>query len=306
MCNSADIKLVAFPSPHNWPIWAAQEKGYFKQHNISVSVSATANSTLQLTGLIDGKFDIALTGFDNVVAYSVGQGEATTQQAPDIFAFMSAGTDGFLNLVTQPTVRNYLDLRGKRLSVDALTTGYAFVLQEMLSKGGLSPEEVQLVSVGGLQERFQSLMQGNEAGTLLISPMHDVAQVKGFNILGKADDVIGSYQGTVFAARRGWARQNKVAIKGYIRGYLTALSWLYDPVNKGDAMAILRNSMPGVQGDFYEMSYRILLDQEHGINRDGHFTFEGMETVLSLRRKYGDHSKHLGEARNYYDTTYLS
>ena len=35
---------------------------------------------------------------------------------------------GFLSLVTAPDVKAVADLRGTMLSVDALTTGYAFVL----------------------------------------------------------------------------------------------------------------------------------------------------------------------------------
>jgi hypothetical protein len=36
------------------------------------------------------------------------------------------GDNGFLSLVTQPDIKSYGDLKGKTLSVDALTTGYAF------------------------------------------------------------------------------------------------------------------------------------------------------------------------------------
>jgi len=39
------------------------------------------------------------------------------------------GSDsGFLSLVVAPDVKKFADLKGKTLSVDARTTGYAFVL----------------------------------------------------------------------------------------------------------------------------------------------------------------------------------
>lgn len=100
--NMTPISVISFPSPHDWPIWVAQEQGYFSRNGVAVSLTPTSDSKFQLTGLIDGKFDIAMTGIDNVVAYMEGQGEAPTQAAPDIFAFMGASNRGFLRLVTSP------------------------------------------------------------------------------------------------------------------------------------------------------------------------------------------------------------
>ena len=70
------ISVIVFPGGFNWPIWAAQANGYFERHGITVSLTPTPNSVFQLTNLIDGKFDIAMTAIDNVVAYDEEQGEA--------------------------------------------------------------------------------------------------------------------------------------------------------------------------------------------------------------------------------------
>jgi ABC-type nitrate/sulfonate/bicarbonate transport system substrate-binding protein len=62
-------------------IWVAQQKGYFLQNGIEVKLTNTPNSIFQLTGLIEGRFDIAMTAIDNVVAYMEGQGEAKVDAA---------------------------------------------------------------------------------------------------------------------------------------------------------------------------------------------------------------------------------
>jgi TRAP-type uncharacterized transport system substrate-binding protein len=74
-----------------------------------------------------------MTAIDNVVAYDEEQGEAQTVANLDLVAFMG-GDNGFLRLVTVPEVKTYADLKGKQLSVDALTTGYAFVLRKLLEE----------------------------------------------------------------------------------------------------------------------------------------------------------------------------
>jgi ABC-type nitrate/sulfonate/bicarbonate transport system substrate-binding protein len=147
-----------FPGGFNWPIWVAQQKGYFAQNGIEVKLTNTPNSVFQLTGLIEGRFDIAMTAIDNVVAYMEEQGEAKVNRQPDIFAFMG-GDNGFLSLVTVPEVKLYADLKGRTLSVDALTTGYAFVLLDLLERGGLKRSDFETVSAGGVLQRWDELKQ---------------------------------------------------------------------------------------------------------------------------------------------------
>src|SRR5262245_66342290 len=77
------IELIVFPGGFNWPIWIAEEKGFFQRNAVSVKVTPTPGSAFQLTGLIDGKFDIAMTAIDNVLAYSEGQGAAHTKEDAD-------------------------------------------------------------------------------------------------------------------------------------------------------------------------------------------------------------------------------
>src|ERR1700716_467001 len=82
------LSVIVFPGGFNWPIWAAQEQGYFAKSGVEVKLTNTPNSVFQLTNLIDGKFDIAMTAIDNVIAYMEGQGEAPVATTPDLFAFM--------------------------------------------------------------------------------------------------------------------------------------------------------------------------------------------------------------------------
>jgi ABC-type nitrate/sulfonate/bicarbonate transport system substrate-binding protein len=298
------ISVISFPSPHDWPIWVAQEQGYFERNAIAVSLTPTADSKFQLAGLIDGKFDIAMTGIDNVIAYMEGQGEAPTQATPDIFAFMGASNQGFLRLVTLPEVKSFTDLKGKQLSVDALTTGYAFVLRKVLEEGGLTSSDVEFVSVGGLRQRYQALMEKKQAGTLLISPMHAAAQQRGFNILANAEDVLGHYQASVGAARRDWARNNEAALAGYIRAYMDAVAWLRNPANEAQAVAILSKNMPGMTEPMAAQAYEVLLNSDNGLDPRAQLDIEGIETVLALRSEYAEPRKYLAEAGKYYDLHY--
>ncbi|HEY0525356.1 MAG TPA: ABC transporter substrate-binding protein [Stellaceae bacterium] len=301
--DSKPIDVIVFPGGFNWPIWVAEEKGFFARNRVAVKVTPTPSSVFQLTGLIDGKFDIAHTAIDNVVAYMEGQGEAPTNATPDLVVFMG-GDNGFLRLVTVPEVKSYADLKGKELSVDALTTGYAFVLRDLLDKGGLKESDYTLVRAGGVLQRYEALLEKRHAGTLLLSPFEVPAEARGFNLLSSAIDVLGHYQGLVGAARRAWAREHEAEIVGYTNAYVAALGWLYDPANKDEAVAIFRKNLPNMSGELAAKSYDILLDPKDGFTRDGALDIVGIRTVLALRSRYGQPKKTLADPSKYYDLTY--
>ena len=299
------IELIVFPGGFNWPVWIAEEKGFFARNGVAVKVTPTPGSAFQLTNLIDGKFDIAITAIDNVIAYSEGQGAAPTKETPDLIAFMG-GDNGFLRLMAVPEVKAYADLKGRQISVDALTTGYAFVLLELLAKGGLKAGDYEVVAAGGVLQRFEALMEKKHAATLLISPFEVNAEAKGFTRLANAADVLGAYQGLVGATRRNWAKERESDLLGYIRAYLGALDWLFEPANRAEAVGILRKNLPNMTDGLAQKSYDILANPTTGFARRAELDIPGIKTVLALRSKYAQPAKQLNDPSKYYDLHYYA
>ena len=297
------LEVIVFAGGFNWPIWAAQKEGYFAQNGVEVHLTPTPGSEFQLKNLIEGKFDLGMTAIDNVIAYQEGQGEAKVDVKPDLFAFMG-GDNGFLRLVTVPKVKTYAQLKGKELTVDARTTGYAFVLEKMLQKGGLKDSDYELVKAGGVLARFEDLMQQKHAGTLLLSPFEVPAEAKGFTLLGSAIDVLGHYQGLVGATRRQWARQHQAELVGFIRAYVSGLGWLYDRKNKDAAIQLFQANLPKISPEVAAKSYDILLAPKGGFARKAEIDIKGVREVLALRSEYGEPKKQLTDPAKYIDLTY--
>jgi ABC-type nitrate/sulfonate/bicarbonate transport system substrate-binding protein len=300
--NLEPVSVIVFPGGFNWPIWAAQEKGYFAKGGIEVRLTPTPSSVFQLTSLIEGKFDIGLTAFDNVVAYMAGQGEASLSVQPDLFVFMG-GDNGLLSLAVLPEIKTYQDLKGKTLSVDARTTGYAFVLFDLLKRNGLNAGDYNVVKAGGVLERWERLRERKHDGTMLIAPFDMLAKANGFNILQYALDVYGQYQGISGTARRSWAAANPKKLESYIRGYREGLAWLFEPKNKDEAIAIFRRNLPQFSEGLANQSYDVLVNPR-GFAPDGALSIEGARRVLALRSEYGEPNKMLTDPMLYYDPRY--
>ena len=299
----SEVTVNVFPGGFNWGLYVARDRGLFEKNGIRVTVQATPGSVAQMTGLAEGKFDIAMTAVDNIVAYAEGQGEAPIGPQPEFFAFMGSDT-GFLSLVTVPDVKAVADLKGRTLSVDALTTGYAFVLFDILRRNGLKEGEYEVAKVGGMVQRFNALRERKQDGTMLSTPYNILAKADGFTQLAQATKVIGHYQGNVAAARRSWAAANKDKVIAYIRAYVEAIDWLYHRANRDEAVDILRKNLPQMSQDLAERSYAELLDPQDGFFRQGRIDMEGLKTVLELRSRYGKPAKSLNDPMKYYDPAF--
>lgn len=296
------VSVIVFPGGFNWPIWIAQEKGFFAKDGIEVKLTPTPNSVFQLTNLIDGKFDIAMTAIDNVIAYMEGQGEAKTEHKPDLIVFMG-GDNGFLNVVTVPEVKSFADLKGKTVSVDALTTGYAFVLFDLLKRNGLQAGDYTVERAGGVLARWEAIKAKKHAATLLITPFDILAKGAGLNVLQYAIDVYGNYQGLVAASRREWASNNPKLVEAYIRGTIAGVDFLRDAKNKDEAIAILRKNLPQMSEGVAAQSYAAMAGPK-GFTPKAALDVEGVRKVLALRSEYGQPKKTMTDPMKFYDAKY--
>jgi ABC-type nitrate/sulfonate/bicarbonate transport system substrate-binding protein len=297
------LRVIVFPGGFNLPLWFGIHCGAFAKQNLDVQLHFTTSSVQQMTGLLRGEWDVGLTGFDNVVAYQEGQGEAEIESAPDLFAFMG-GDNAFLRIVVQPDIQSYADLRGKTLSVDALTTGFAFVLRKMLALNGIAEHEVTFERVGGVMQRFQALKEGKHAGTLLLTPFELIAQKLGMRVLQSASDVLPHYQGVAGAARRSWAEANADVLIAFIRGYVETLDQLYSRDNEDQACALLVEKVPNMSPELARGTYRVLVAEKTGFEPKARLDLAGIETVLKLRSEYGRPQKLLSDIRKYDDLSY--
>jgi ABC-type nitrate/sulfonate/bicarbonate transport system substrate-binding protein len=299
MANEASktVRVIAFPGAPNLPTFAAIEHGFFGEEGVQVELSTTPSSVFQAQKIAAGEFDIAFTAFDNVVAYSEGQG-APDGGNPDYCVIMGA-TQLELSFVTAPEVKSYEDLKGKSIALDAMSTGFAFVLYDMLEQGGLTKGDYSFAAVGATPQRWQSVKDGTHAGTLTIEPFTSIAQRSGFNVLSASTQLYDTYQGGIVAARRGWVKENPETAKAFVRAYLKGLAWTLNPANRDAAEALLLSKMPEIQPAAAKPVMASLLSPRSGLTPNGDILPDGMRRVLALRSRYGAGGRELTDIDKY-------
>jgi ABC-type nitrate/sulfonate/bicarbonate transport system substrate-binding protein len=303
MSTHAEIKVIAFPGAPNLPTFAALEQGYFTEEGLSVALATTPSSVSQIERFHAGEFDLAFTAFDNVVAYQEGMGAVKLNSPPDFRVIMGA-TQVELSAIVAPEIKTAADLRGKSLALDAVGTGFAFVLYAMLEELGLSIKDYERIPVGATPERWKSVKDGLHAGTITIEPFTSIATAGGFHVLRKSTDTFPAYQGGIVAARESWATKNADRVKAFIRGYLKGLAWTLAPENRAKGAALLQAKMPEIKPGVVDAVMSSLLSPRSGLTPGAEILRDGMQTVLDLRSRYGGGDKQLRDVDKYLDLSF--
>lgn len=253
-----------------------------------------------MTRLCDGRCDVVMTAIDNIVAYVEGQGAVPVDPAPDLVAVLGSASEP-RPLVAAPGITTFAQLRGARIAVDALNTGFSFLLRKMLADHGLDMADYELVPVGAPPARYEAMQKGECAAALLSKAVAAVAVAEGCTELRTEPDPWARYQGGVYCAQRGWVAANRTPLAGFIRSTLHAVEWIRDPVNAPSLADLLMRHLPHMRRRAAEAAARELHSPQSLLRPGLPIDRDGLETVLALRAKYGTPPAALGRAETYLD-----
>ncbi len=290
----ATIRVATlFPS---LPIVVAQKNGYFARHGVEVQNEHADNSGILRAMLAGGKADVAHAAVDNAVALA--------ESGADVAIVM--GGDGATNeLIVQPEIKSFADLRGRTLIVDAINTAYALQLKKILLLNGLKPgRDCQLKALGATPLRLKAMREDKQyAGSMLGPPASLVAKREGFRSLGSTLHFIGPYQGFGAFVRRPWAREHADALARYLAAYIEAQRWLLNPANKAKVITLLTSGShlaPEVAAETYADMLK-----PGGYETDARFDAAAFRNVLKLRAEVeGQWGGHPPASEKYYDPIY--
>ena len=296
-----DLAMVGFGGASNLPLWLAQDRGLVAAEGLKITLDATRGSIAQMQNMMAGKYQLASTAIDNVIAYTEGQGDV---QIPGFDMVCVAGVHAGLNsVVTRPEIKSYAAIKGKPVAVDAVGTGYAFVLYRILAQHGLVRDrDYSIAAVGGGPERLKA-MEANKAVAAVISAPNDTeAKNMGYNILADAAAALGGYQGSAYCVRKSWAAQHRSEVVAWIRALIRAHDTVF--ADKATSIAVLKSHIKNLSDADAATIYASLTTGKGGLDKQAAISMKGMNTVLSLRNEYAQPHKDLNRPAKYVDLAY--
>jgi ABC-type nitrate/sulfonate/bicarbonate transport system substrate-binding protein len=270
------LHVNTFPTARSLPFYVGVDKGFFAKHGLKVELEFTDSSQRQRAGLASGKVDIVHSAVDNAVAM--------VEVAKVDVVIVSGGDSGTNEFYVQDYVKDFSDIRGHAVVVDATNTAYALQAKKILLKHGLKDGvDYKLNAVGNGSFRFKAMKEDkNNAAAIMNLPYSLLAKAMGMKSLGRTIDMLGPYQAGGAFVLRSWASAHAAALEQYIAAFVESLRWSLDKANRTESVAMLVDKLK-LPKDIAENSYDLMSDPAFGFAPDAKFNMAGFKNVLAMR-----------------------
>lgn len=276
------------------PLWVASKQGFFERQGLDVQVVLVAGADKSTMALVGGSVFVGSGSIDATIG--------ATEQGADLVA-----TGGVINGLTHmlmgaKKLKTYEDLRGANIGSSGLTSGTAFVLRRMLAAKGLQyPKDYNLINVGPSAQSFLALTANRVDAALIAVPLSSDAAEMGYNIIGRAAEIIPNYQLTEISTRRSWAEKNRPLMVRFMKAMVLAMRWLYD--NKEPAIDFLAKEMR-LKPEHARKGWEFYT--EHKIwNPNAEANVEGVRTVIQIMGERNLLKPPLPSPMKYLDHSYV-
>src|SRR4029077_9588460 len=189
-------------------------------------------------------------------------------------------------LIVHSSIKSYADLKGKRLAVTGPTDPLNYILARMLAANGLAPSDYEMIGLGGAPQRWAAVQNRGVAGALINQPSDFIALASGFSSLGLSTDYVDNFQYTITGARRDWAQKNRALVVRFLRAYVKACEFFYEPKNKEPTVRALAERAK-VDKDEAEKTYILYMNTKKTIPRDGGVDAQGARRVAENWKEFG-------------------
>ena len=272
--NYGNIVLTA----STWPFLIAEQEGFFQREGIDFKRVIGGNTTATTQALVAGSTDIAQMNLVNLLA--------ANSAGADLIVIGGDSTVPIYTLIVHSSIKSYADLKGKRLAVTGPTDPLNYILARMLTANGLAPSDYEMIGLGGAPQRLAAVQNRGVAGALINQPSDFIALASGFSSLGLSTDYVDNFQYTITGARRDWAQKNRSLAVRFLRAYVKACEFFYEPKNKEAAVRALADRTKA-EKDEAEKTYALYMKTQKTIPRDGGIDVQGARKVAENWKDFG-------------------
>jgi ABC-type nitrate/sulfonate/bicarbonate transport system substrate-binding protein len=247
----------------------AQALGCFDAEGLELKIERTRSATEQRARVMANGCDAALTAIDNLIAWDA--------EGDDLRLIAQVERTTVLDLITDPAVGSIEELRGSTLAVDAVESGFAIVLRQILAWHGIEDGAYRLEAEGGIKERFAALTEGRASAGLLGPPWSYQALDAGLHRLTSVEAELPAFPGIGLVVRAARLAELETPLKLYIKALESAARWAAE-AERDEAIRLL------VEAGFDERGATDLLDVCPSTLVP---SLPGVELLFTMRRELG-------------------
>ena len=231
IAQSRDLKKIRIanpgPSMSYFPIYVAQQKGFFKKHGIEAEFILMSSGPTSVAALLNREID-----------YSTVLGPAATtavRGAPlKVICFTSVKLQH--SLFARPDIFTPKDLSNKRIGVGPLRSLTWYEVQFVIQKYGL--QNTTIIAAGQNQRSLAALQAGGIDAAIISVPLDIKAEEMGLRRLIRMGDILPVPQ-VGLAATEDKIKKNPEEVLRVLRATIDGLTYVRSQSNRQDVINIV-------------------------------------------------------------------
>jgi NitT/TauT family transport system substrate-binding protein len=216
------------------PVFVAGPAGCFQKHGLTVTIEETEGASKSIQALLGGSVDVAACGYLQTL-------DLVAQGRPLRAFFVMQRLLGFAAIVSPGAshpIRTIADLKGMKVGVATPGNDFHRVLNQVLRRHGMQPEDVHIITLGPPANQVASVERGLVDVMLAPPTTISVLQRRHPNLLALIDtrtpgltkEALGVEElpASVLAVNEGWLRSNSDTARRLAGALQDALAWIQD------------------------------------------------------------------------------
>jgi len=271
----AELRII-YRSKSHAPLWVVAEKsGVWEKNTLAVNTSPQLVREKAVEALRNGHVDLISGNHHNLYVRNA-KGE-------DFVHLAQAGNNWTENrLVVAHGIRSVIDLKGKKVAVDKLTSHAGLNVWLFLRQEGLDADrgDVDLVELHGpVEERWQRVLSGEFAGTFVTLPHDTRAERAGAHVIRvRAMPMI---RGVTLTTTMSFVKNHEAKIRLLIRGFVDAIHFFI--TRKQETLEILKeHASPILHLQSDEEVETLYEEWAHSLERKPYPAIEAIANVFRL------------------------
>ncbi len=258
------------------PAMIAQELGFYKDAGLNVSLIEFQGGAKALEAMMGGSAEVVCGFYDHTIQMAA--------EGKDLRAFVAILRYPGVVLVS-PSIVNIEGLRGKIIGVTSLGSSSHMLVNYLLAKHGMKPEDVSSVAIGGGATAVAAVTHNKVDGAIMTDPALTMVrkQMPELHVLAdlrtaegvQAEFSVESYLATVLYSKAEWVEKNRDTARLLAGAITRTLTWM-----RTHTPEEIRAAMPAsFRTDDGQTDVEVLRTAQAMLSVDGKFTPEAVEAV---------------------------
>jgi NitT/TauT family transport system substrate-binding protein len=258
--------------------YVAEEKKLYAAENLDVETYAVGSAAGVLQQVAAGSLNIAQAATDQIL-------RAMLQGVPLRIVGGAVAMPPF-RLVASKGIKSWSELKGKTITVGGKSDVTLFFLRVMARKNGLADGDYDLIYGGGTPNRFAQLASGAVSAAILTNPQDFIALQQGYADLGSVSQYVPAWAQNNLIVDSRWSAKNAVSIAAFLRAWVRATRYYYDPANRAEVIEILAKYTK-VAPDAATSTYDLFI-KDSVISPDAELNHQGLDANLEALVTLGE------------------